>query len=78
MLATGPLSLIRKVIVRSTWDIHGIGGRTHQPNLDIAAGPNARGIDSPTLLLRRDDRPGGIYPIFEQLYEAVAERSRQL
>jgi Domain of unknown function (DUF5919) len=40
--------------------------------------PNARGIDSPTLLLRRDDRPGGMYPIFEQLYEAVAERSRQL
>lgn len=40
--------------------------------------PNARGIDSPTLLLRRDDQPGGIYPIFEQIYEAIAERSRQL
>lgn len=40
--------------------------------------PNARGIESPTLLLRRDGKPGGIYPIFEQVYEAVAERSRQL
>jgi Domain of unknown function (DUF5919) len=40
--------------------------------------PHARGIDSPTLMLRRDDKPGGMYPIFEQVYEAIAERSRQL
>jgi hypothetical protein len=40
--------------------------------------PHARGIDSPTLLLRHDGKPGGMYPIFEQVYEAVAERSRQI
>ena len=40
--------------------------------------PHARGVDSPTLLIRRQDAPGGLYPIFEQVYEAIAERSRQL
>ena len=40
--------------------------------------PHARGVDSPTLLIRRQDTPGGLYPIFEQVYEAIAERSKQL
>jgi hypothetical protein len=40
--------------------------------------PQARGIDSPALLLRRDIAPGGLYPVFEQAYEAIAERSRPL
>jgi hypothetical protein len=40
--------------------------------------PNARGIDSPTLLLRRNASPGGLFPVFEQVYEAIAERSRHL
>lgn len=39
--------------------------------------PGARGIDSPTLLIRSTG-PDGLYPIFEQAYEAVAERSRPL
>jgi len=40
--------------------------------------PRARGVDSPTLLIRRQDTPGGLYPIFEQVYEAIAERSREI
>ena len=40
--------------------------------------PQARGIDSPTLLLRPDGTPGGLYPIFEQVYDAIAKRSRPL
>ena len=40
--------------------------------------PQARGIDSPTLLIRRTSSPAGLYPIFEQVYDAIAERSRYL
>ncbi len=40
--------------------------------------PRARGIDSPTLLMRRNAIPGGLYPVFEQVYDAIAERSRQI
>ncbi len=40
--------------------------------------PKARGIDSPTLLIRRNGAPGGLYPVFEQVYDAIAERSRQV
>ena len=40
--------------------------------------PQSRGIDSPTLLIRRTGTPGGLYPIFEQVYDAIAERSRYL
>jgi hypothetical protein len=40
--------------------------------------PRARGIDSPTLLIRRNGAPGGLYPVFEQVYDAMAERSRQI
>jgi len=40
--------------------------------------PQARGIDSPTLLIRRNGAPGGLYPVFEQVYDAIAERSRQV
>ena len=40
--------------------------------------PQARGVDSPTLLIRRTDEPGGLYPVFEQVYEAIQERSKPL
>ena len=40
--------------------------------------PQSRGIDSPTLLIRRTSSPAGLYPIFEQVYDAIAERSRYL
>jgi hypothetical protein len=40
--------------------------------------PRARGIDAPTLLIRRNSIPGGLYPVFEQVYDAIAERSRQI
>ena len=40
--------------------------------------PHARGIDSPTLLIRRGDAPGGLYPVFEQVYDSLEERCRQL
>ena len=40
--------------------------------------PKARGIDSPTLLIRRNGTRSGLYPIFEQVYDAMAERSRQI
>jgi hypothetical protein len=40
--------------------------------------PQARGVDSPTLLIRRHTTPGGLYPVFEQVYESIAERSREI
>jgi Domain of unknown function (DUF5919) len=40
--------------------------------------PQARGVDSPTLLIRRQPGSDGLYPIFEQVYEAIAERSREI
>jgi hypothetical protein len=33
-------------------------------------------LDSPTLLLRRSNALGGLYPVFEQVYDAIAERSK--
>lgn len=38
--------------------------------------PSARGLDSPTLLIRRTSATGGLYPVFEQVYQVLAERSR--
>lgn len=40
--------------------------------------PHARGIDSPTLLIRRGVVPGGLYPVFEQVYDSLRERCRPL
>jgi hypothetical protein len=40
--------------------------------------PQARGVDSPTLLIRPQGTPGGLYPVFEQVYEAIAYRSREI
>lgn len=40
--------------------------------------PSARGVDSPTLLIRRTKPAGGMYPVFEQVFEAIAERSTPL
>jgi hypothetical protein len=38
--------------------------------------PTARGVDSPTFLIRRDDQKAGLYPVFEQVFDAIAERSK--
>jgi Domain of unknown function (DUF5919) len=38
--------------------------------------PRARGVDSPTMLIRDTPSPGGLLPMFEQVYEALAERSK--
>lgn len=38
--------------------------------------PQARGVDSPTFLLRRDPTGTGLYNTFEQIYRELSERSR--
>lgn len=38
--------------------------------------PRVRGVDSPTMLIRATTTPGGLFPVFEQVYQAMAERSR--
>ncbi|MCO5998618.1 DUF5919 domain-containing protein [Actinoallomurus rhizosphaericola] len=38
--------------------------------------PQARGVDSPTFLLRRDPEGTGLYNTFEQIYRELSERSR--
>jgi len=38
--------------------------------------PKARGVDSPTMLIQATNSPGGLFPVFEQVYEALAERSK--
>lgn len=40
--------------------------------------PTARGVDSPTLLIRRTNSAGGLHPVFEQVFESIAERSRPI
>jgi hypothetical protein len=40
--------------------------------------PHARGIDSPTLLIRQTSAHDGLFTLFEQVYEALAERSRPI
>jgi hypothetical protein len=40
--------------------------------------PQARGIDAPTFLIHRNDASSGLYHVFEQVYESLAERSKQL
>jgi hypothetical protein len=40
--------------------------------------PHARGVDSPTLLIRPGAEPGGLYPVFDQVWHSLAERSRVL
>ena len=40
--------------------------------------PQARGVESPTLLIRSTSEPGGLYPVFEQVYQFLEERSRPL
>jgi hypothetical protein len=40
--------------------------------------PQARGVDSPTIMLRHNESAEGLYPTFEQVYEAIAQRSRPL
>lgn len=38
--------------------------------------PRARGVDSPTMLIQATTAPGGLFGVFEQVYEALAERSK--
>jgi hypothetical protein len=38
--------------------------------------PRARGVDSLTMLIQAISTPGGLFPVFEQVYEALAERSK--
>jgi Domain of unknown function (DUF5919) len=35
----------------------------------------ARGVESPTFVLRRRDRRPGLYPIFEQMFEWLSQQS---
>jgi|HubBroStandDraft_5_1064220.scaffolds.fasta_scaffold491223_2 hypothetical protein len=38
----------------------------------------ARGVDSPTLLIRPGGEPGRRYPVFEHVWDALATRSTPL
>jgi hypothetical protein len=38
--------------------------------------PRARGVDSPTMLIQATSAPGGLFGVFEQVYAALAERSK--
>ena len=38
--------------------------------------PKARGVDSPTMLIQATSAPGGLFGVFEQVYDALAERSK--
>ena len=40
--------------------------------------PHARGVDSPTLLIRAANEPGSLYPVFEHVWDALAKRSTPL
>ncbi len=40
--------------------------------------PHARGVDSPTLLIRPETEPGSLYPVFEHVWDALAKRSTPL
>jgi hypothetical protein len=40
--------------------------------------PHARGVDSPTLLIRPSGEPGNLYPVFEHVWDALAKRSTPL
>lgn len=40
--------------------------------------PTARGVQSPTLLIRRTPVDGGLYSVFDRVFEALSKRSSQL
>ncbi|MBM7783563.1 DUF5919 domain-containing protein [Tenggerimyces flavus] len=40
--------------------------------------PHTRGIDSPTFMINRQTLPGGLFPIFEQVFETLWERGTRL
>jgi DNA-binding transcriptional regulator YiaG len=40
--------------------------------------PESRGVDSPTLVIKRRWPTTGLYPIFDQIFNALWERGRQL
>jgi hypothetical protein len=40
--------------------------------------PRARGVESPTLLIRPDRGNASLFPVFENVYQSLHERSRPL
>jgi hypothetical protein len=40
--------------------------------------PTARGLESPTMMIRNSGEGGSLYPVFEQVYDALAKRSTYL
>ncbi|MFI5924585.1 DUF5919 domain-containing protein [Micromonospora sp. NPDC051543] len=40
--------------------------------------PQMRGVDCPTLVIERSASPSGLYPIFDEMFNSLWERSRQL
>ncbi|HLZ09158.1 MAG TPA: DUF5919 domain-containing protein, partial [Chloroflexota bacterium] len=40
--------------------------------------PEARGVDSPTLVIRRKWAEAGLYPVFEQVFNSLWKRGRPL
>jgi hypothetical protein len=38
--------------------------------------PQARGIDSPTLVIADDTASDGLFPVFDQVFTSMWERSR--
>jgi hypothetical protein len=40
--------------------------------------PNARGIESPTLVMRRDASPTGLFDTFHHVFTSLWDRTRDL
>ncbi|MGC5288437.1 DUF5919 domain-containing protein [Micromonospora sp. DT231] len=40
--------------------------------------PKMRGVDCPTMVIERSARPSGLYPIFDEMFTSLWDRSRQL
>lgn len=40
--------------------------------------PQMRGVDCPTMVIERSAGPGGLYPIFDEMFSSLWDRSRQL
>ncbi|WP_248966105.1 DUF5919 domain-containing protein [Sphaerisporangium perillae] len=38
--------------------------------------PQLRGLDSPTLVIRDNRTAGGLFPVFDQVFTSLWERSR--
>ncbi|MGC4813883.1 DUF5919 domain-containing protein [Micromonospora sp. DT228] len=40
--------------------------------------PRMRGVDCPTMVIERSAGPSGLYPIFDEMFTSLWDRSRQL